>query len=57
MRRPDEKPWSEIELFDLRNAIRRGETIEEVAAFLGREDSVDEVVRRAEEMGLKRRRN
>jgi hypothetical protein len=35
--RSDERPWSEKELFDLRNTIRPGETIEEVTLFLGRD--------------------
>jgi hypothetical protein len=45
-----ERQWSELELFDLRRALRRGDTIEEVAAFLKREN--DEVRHKAREMGL-----
>ena len=46
----DLKPWSTMELFDLRLAIEQGQVIEMTAALLGRE--VSEVVRKAEELGL-----
>jgi hypothetical protein len=46
----DVKPWSTMELFDLRLAIEQGQTIEMTAALLGR--GVEEVVRRAEELDL-----
>jgi hypothetical protein len=39
-----------LDLFDLRRALRRGDTIEEIAAFLGRAD--DDVSRKAHEIGL-----
>ena len=46
----DVKPWSTMELFDLRLAMEQGQTIEMTAALLGRE--VEEVVRKAEEFDL-----
>ena len=49
-RRPKEKPWSTMDVFDLRNAIEQGETIEQAAAVLGR--PLEEVTRKAEELGL-----
>ena len=35
------KAWSEMDIRDLQNAIRRGETTEEIATFLCRD--IDEV--------------
>jgi hypothetical protein len=32
-RAKDEKPWSTMELFDLRDAIEQGETIDQAASF------------------------
>lgn len=50
-------PWSAIDLFDLRIAIKRGDTMEEAAALLCRCGcGVDEVTRKAEELGLVARR-
>jgi hypothetical protein len=46
----NEKPWSTMDLFDLRQAIEQGETVELAAAVLCR--SVDEVLRKAEELSL-----
>ena len=46
----DVKPWSTMELFDLRLAMEQGQGVEITAAILGRE--VKEVVRKAEELGL-----
>jgi hypothetical protein len=46
----DVKPWSTMELFDLRLAVEHGQTIKMTAALLGRE--VEEVVRKAEELDL-----
>jgi hypothetical protein len=48
--RIDAKPWSTMELFDLRLATEQGQTVEMTAALLGRQ--VEEVVRKAEELGL-----
>jgi len=44
------KPWSRMDLFDLKNGIERGEPIEELAAFLLRD--VDEVRRKVAELEL-----
>jgi hypothetical protein len=46
----DVKPWSTMELVDLRLAIELGQPMEMTAALLGRE--VEEVVRKAEERNL-----
>jgi hypothetical protein len=48
------KPWSEMDLFDLRNSLAYGRSIEEVAGFLCRSGTVEEVRRKAEELGLSR---
>jgi hypothetical protein len=45
-----EKPWSTMDLFDLRRAIEQAETIELTASVLGR--TVNEVLRKAEELNL-----
>jgi hypothetical protein len=44
----EEKPWSTMNLVDLRHAIEQGETIELTAALLGR--SVKDVQRKAKEL-------
>ena len=49
----DGKEWSEMDLFDLRAAIESGETIEVVARFLCRAGTVDEIVQKAQELGLR----
>jgi hypothetical protein len=48
----DSKPWSEMDLFDLRNSLAYGRSIEEVAGFPCRSGTVEEVRRKAEELGL-----
>jgi hypothetical protein len=50
----DGKPWSEMDLLDLRNSLAYGRSIEEVADFLCRSRTVEEVKRKAEELGLLR---
>ena len=41
-----DKPWSEMDLFDLQNNIARGDLVEETAEFLmRREDEVREKIR------------
>jgi hypothetical protein len=45
-----DKPWSTMDLVDLRLAIEKGETIERTAAVLGRR--VEDVLNKAEELGL-----
>ena len=49
----NEKPWSTMDLVDLRHAIERGETFEQTAAVLGR--PVGDVLKKAEELGLMNR--
>jgi hypothetical protein len=51
----DGKSWSEMDLFDLRKSLAYGRSIEEVAGFLCRSGTVEEVRRKAEELGLLRR--
>jgi hypothetical protein len=50
----DGKSWSEMDLIDLRNSLAYGRSIEEVAGFLCRAGTVEEVKRKAEELGLLR---
>jgi hypothetical protein len=47
--------WTETDIEDLIAAIRHGDTIEEVARFLCRSGTVEDVRRKAEELGLKYR--
>jgi hypothetical protein len=42
----DGKSWSEMDLFDLRNSLAYGRSTEEVAGFLCRSGTVEEVKRR-----------
>ena len=49
----DGKPWTELDVRALMAALRVGETIEEAAGHLCRSGSVNDVRRRAEELGLK----
>jgi hypothetical protein len=41
-----------MDLWDLKNSLAHGESIEEVAEFLCRSGTLDEVRRKAEELGL-----
>jgi hypothetical protein len=50
----DGKLWSEMDLFDLRKSLVYGTSIEEVAGFLCRSGTVEEVKRKAEELALLR---
>ena len=43
-----------MDLFDLRNSLAYGRSIEEVAGVLCRSGTVEEVKRKAEELGLLR---
>jgi hypothetical protein len=45
-------PGPKMDLFDLRNSLAYGRSIEEVAGFLCRSGTVEEVKRKAEELGL-----
>jgi hypothetical protein len=47
----DGKPWSETDLFDLRNSLAYGRSIEEVASFLCRSGTVEEVKVRPKNWG------
>jgi hypothetical protein len=47
------EPWTEMDVRALMAALRIGDTIEEAAIHLCRSGSVDDVRRKAEELGLK----
>jgi hypothetical protein len=49
----DGKVWSEMDLEVLRSALRYGDTTEQAADFLCRSGTVEDVRRKAEELGLK----
>ena len=49
----DGKSWNEIDLEVLRAALRYGATIEEAADCLCRSGTVEDVRRKADELGLK----
>jgi hypothetical protein len=49
----DGEEWTEMDIEDLKAFIEAGSTIEEAAEFLCRADSVDDVARKCEELGLK----
>jgi hypothetical protein len=49
----DGAPWSEMAIADLRAAVQSGSTPKEAAGHLCRSGTVDDVKRKAEELGLK----
>jgi len=49
----DGKYWSQMDVRNLMASLRSGNTIEDVAQHLCRSGTVDEVRRKAEELGLK----
>jgi hypothetical protein len=49
----DGKHWSERDVRDLMASLRSGNTIEEAAEHLRRSWTIDEVRRKADELGLK----
>jgi hypothetical protein len=49
----DGEPWTEMAIRDLRAEIEHGSTIEEAAGHLCRSGTVDDVKRKAAELGLK----
>jgi hypothetical protein len=49
----DQEAWTEMDLRDLTAALRSGDTIEDAAQHLCRSGTVDDVRRKAEELGLK----
>jgi hypothetical protein len=51
----DGADWTEMDIDDLKAALESGSSIEEAASFLCRADSVEDVARKAEELGLSRR--
>ena len=48
----DGKEWDEGEIADLENSLAYGRTIEEAAIFLCRSGTIDDVRRKADELGL-----
>jgi hypothetical protein len=48
----DGEPWTEMCLRDLTLSLKAGNTIEEAASFLCRSGTVDDVRRKADELGL-----
>jgi hypothetical protein len=48
----DGEPWTEMDIRDLAAALQSGDTIEDAAHHLCRSGTVDEVRRKAEELGL-----
>ena len=48
----DHKPWSQMDLRELRHALAWGESIQEAAHSLGRSGTLSEVKLKAKELGL-----
>ena len=48
----DGSPWTEMDIRDLIAALQSGSTIEDAAHHLCRSGTVDDVRRKAEELGL-----
>jgi hypothetical protein len=48
----DGHPWTEMDLEDLKAALKSGSTIEDAAHHLCRSGTVEDVRRKAEELGL-----
>ena len=49
----DSEPWSEMDVEDLTAVLDHGNTIEDAAKHLCRSGTVEDVRRKAEELGLK----
>jgi hypothetical protein len=49
----DGKPWSELDLDDLRQHVASGATLEETASFLCRLDTAFDVAEKAKDLGLR----
>jgi hypothetical protein len=49
----DDADWSEMDIEDLKASIEGGASIEDAAEFLCRSGSIDDVARKARELGLK----
>jgi hypothetical protein len=52
----DGAPWTEEDIKEIRNAIAHGSTIEDIAELICRSGSIDDVERKAKELGLKPQR-
>jgi hypothetical protein len=48
----DSEPWTEMDVEDLTAALRSGDTIEDAAKHICRSGTVEDVRRKAEELGL-----
>ena len=48
----DGEPWTEMDIEDLTAALKSGSTIEDAAQHLYRSGTVEDVRRKAEELGL-----
>jgi hypothetical protein len=48
----DDAPWTEMDIRDLTAVLETGSTVEDAAQHLCRSGTVDEVRRKAEELGL-----
>jgi hypothetical protein len=48
----DDEPWTEMDVRDLMAALNAGDSIEEAATHLCRSGTLEEVRRKAEELGL-----
>jgi hypothetical protein len=48
----DGAKWTEMDIDDLKAAIATGSSVEEAAQFLCRADSVEDVRRKCQELGL-----
>jgi hypothetical protein len=53
----DGADWTKMDIEDLKAAIESGRSIEKVAQFLCRADSVGDVARKCKELGLKLKTN
>jgi hypothetical protein len=49
----DGADWTEMDIEDLKAAIEGGATVQQAADLLCRSDSVDDVARKCDELGLK----
>ena len=47
----DNEPWTEMCVRDLKLSLKAGNTIEEAASFLCRSGTIDDVRRKADELG------
>jgi hypothetical protein len=52
----DGAPWTEEDIEEIKNAIAYGSTIDDIAELICRSGSIDDVERKAKELGLKPQR-